>query len=65
MEVWLDGEQRAGNGWGLKNGVWLVCLGMDTAAWSPERPEDGVYTLRLYRADGSLLEEQSGTLPEK
>ena len=65
VEVWLDGEQRAGNGWGLKNGVWLVCLGMDTAAWSPERPEDGVYTLRLYRADGSLLEEQSGTLPEK
>ena len=45
--------------------VWLVCLGMDTAAWSPERPEDGVYTLRLYRADGSLLEEQSGTLPEE
>ncbi|MCI8303652.1 MAG: hypothetical protein HFF52_03395 [Lawsonibacter sp.] len=64
VEVWLDGQQRAGNGWGLKNGVWLLCLGMDTAAWSPERPEDGVYTLRLYRADGSLLLEKSGRLGE-
>lgn len=64
VEVWLDGQQRAGNGWGLKNGVWLLCLGMDTAAWSPERPEDGVYTLRLYRAGGSLLLEKSGRLGE-
>ena len=62
IEVWLDGQQRAGNGWGLKNGMWVLCLDRDTAAWSPERPEDGVYTLRLFRADGSLLLEREGVL---
>ena len=62
IEVWLDGQQRAGNGWGLKPGMWMLCLDRDTAAWSPERPEDGVYTLRLFRADGSLLLEREGVL---
>ncbi len=50
-------------GWDLGNGVWLLGVGETYAVFD----QPGIaypYTLRLYRADGSLLLEKSGQLGE-
>ena len=59
-----EGTPRLGTGWDLEDGRWLVGfeeegVGDRIIGWCLDQP----YTLRLYRADGSLLLEQSGTIP--
>jgi len=53
-----------GEGWCLAPGKWMfsVAPGDD---FSGEWYADGTYTLRLYRADGSLLLEQSGRVGQE
>ena len=55
--------QYQGEGWRLSPGRWIFAVekGED---FSGDWNAGGSYTLTLYRADGSLLAEQSGTLPE-
>lgn len=52
---------RRGDGWRLAPGRWIFCVdpGEEDFLWY-----DGTYTLRLYRADGSLLLEESGDFGE-
>lgn len=60
----LEGEECSGGGWQLENNVWL--LGIEGERRLGDRPiSETAYTLRLYRADGSLLLEKSGTLGEE
>lgn len=59
-----EGKEYSGGGWQLENNVWLLGVELE------QRLGDGpiseiVYTLRLYREDGSLLLEKSGTLEER
>lgn len=59
-----EGTPYLGTGWDLEDGRWLVGFeagdGHDRViGWRPDQP----YTLRLYGLDGSLLLEQSGTIP--
>lgn len=59
-----EGTPRLGTGWDLEDGRWLVGfeeegVGDRIIGWCLDQP----YTLRLYRADGSLLLERAGTIP--
>ena len=53
-----------GEGWRLAPGRWMFAAAPGDS-FSGSWYAGGSYTLTLYRADGSLLEEQSGTLPEE
>ena len=64
MTVLLEGEERSGGGWQLEDGAWMLGLEEDGSAGAGRLP-GAAYTLRLYRADGSLLLEKGGTLPEE
>lgn len=53
-----------GEGWRLAPGRWMFAAAPGDS-FSGSWYAGGSYTLTLYRADGSLLAEQSGTLPEE
>lgn len=56
------GYSWSGQGWDTGNGIWLFAVETSSNGYS-DRWWAGVnYTLALYRADGSLLLEKSGTL---
>ena len=57
-------EEHSGGGWQLEGGAWMLGLERDGLTGVEQLP-GAAYTLRLYRADGSLLLEKSGTLPEE
>lgn len=58
-----EGEEYSGSGWQLTDSVWL--LGVELERRLGEGPVgETAYTLRLYRADGSLLLEKNGMLGE-
>lgn len=64
IAVRLEEEERSGGGWQLADGIWMLGIegeGLIGGEWTPGLS----YTLRLYRADGSLLLERSGTLGEQ
>lgn len=64
ITVRLEGEEYSGGGWQLENGAWM--LGVEQERRLGDGPiSETAYTLRLYRADGSLLLEKSGTLGEE
>lgn len=52
-----------GPGWDMGGGVWL--LTPDSTVLPYQGNEEQTYSLRLYQADGSLLLEKNGTLPEE
>lgn len=56
------GVERAGGGWALENGLWL--LGVEDGP-ARELVSEIPYTLRLYDASDTLLAERSGRLWEK
>lgn len=48
----------------LGDGVWLGAVDTPEEGYTPDWMEGGTYTLRLYDAQGALLLEQRGTIPE-
>lgn len=54
-----------GRGVDTGNGIWLFPLETPSPSYSDRWWAGGSYTLTLYRTDGSLLLEKSGTLPEE
>ncbi len=54
---------RISEGWDLGDGVWLFALEPPESSYSGDWYQGGSYTLTLYREDGSLLLERSGTIP--
>lgn len=54
---------RVSEGWDLGDDVWLFVLEPPESSYSGDWYQGGSYTLTLYREDGSLLLEQSGTIP--
>lgn len=62
LTVWDGGVERAGGGWALENGLWL--LGVEDGP-AREQVSQIPYTLRLYDASDTLLAERSGRLGEK
>ena len=63
ITVTKDGVSVTGPGWDMGKGVWL--LTPDNQVLPYRSDAERSYTLRLYREDGSLLLEKSGTLPEE
>ena len=53
----------AGEGWRIIPGRWIFCA-YPGDSFNGDWYAGGAYTLRLYQADGSLLVEQSGSIPE-
>ena len=64
--VYGNGEdfRYQGEGWRLSPGRWIFAVDRGES-FSGGWYAGGSYTLILYRADGSLLLEKSGTLPEE
>lgn len=62
ITVTKDGVSVTGPGWNMGNRVWL--LTPDNQILPYQSSSERTYILRLYRADGSLLLEKSGTLGE-
>lgn len=64
--VYGNGEdfRYQGEGWRLSPGRWIFAVDRGES-YSGGWDGGGSYTLTLYRADGSLLLEKSGTLPEE
>lgn len=62
ITVFKDGASVTGPGWNMGNRVWLMTPDNQVLPYQTSSEES--YTLRLYRADGSLLLEKSGTLEE-
>lgn len=58
-----EGTPRLGTGWDLGDGKWLVGFETENGGYDIGWYLGLPYTLRLYRADGSLLLEQAGTIP--
>lgn len=54
----------SGQGWDTENGTWLFPVETPSTGYGDCWWAGGSYTLKLYRADGSLLLEKSGTLEE-
>ena len=63
ITVRLEGEEHSGGGWQLADDVWLLGIELERRL-GDEPVDETAYTLRLYRADRSLLLEKSGTLGE-
>ena len=63
VTYWEKDYHRMSEGWDLGDGVWLFVLEPPESSYSVDWYQGGRYTLALYRADGSLLLEQSGTIP--
>lgn len=57
-------HQWSGQGWNTGNGTWLFPVQTPLTAYGEYWWRGGGYTLALYRADGALLLEKSGTLGE-
>ena len=54
---------RVSEGWDLGDGVWLFVLEPPESSYSADWYQGGNYALALCREDGSLLLEQTGTIP--
>ena len=63
VTYWEKDYHRVSEGWDLGDGVWLFALEPPESSYSVDWYQGGRYTLALYRADGSLLLEQAGTIP--
>lgn len=63
VTVEQEGCSVTGPGWNMGGGVWL--LTPDSTLRPFQEKKGQTYILSLYQADGSLLLEQSGTLPEE
>ena len=55
---------RVSEGWDLGDGVWLFVLEPPESSYSADWYQGGSYALALCREDGSLLLEQTGTIPK-
>lgn len=62
LTVLDGGAERAGGGWALENGLWL--LGVEDKK-ARDQVSEIPYTLRLYDASDTLLAERSGRLWEE
>lgn len=60
-----EGYGWSGQGWDTGNGTWLFPVETPSTGYGDYWWAGGSYTLKLYRADGSLLLEKSGTLREE
>lgn len=57
------GEDHAGRGWDLGNGIWLLGIEDDRGWRNDWYYRDSPYVLRLYDANGSLLLNREGGMP--
>lgn len=56
---------REAEGFDWENGMWMFAIRPPERSYSYEWYQEGAYTLNLYRADGTLLLEQTGAIPER